>query len=108
MKCFSLILGARNTPSAGKKFSGRDEDLIRQITARHFPLGFTVLGADGGWFDPKQKFFVKEESRQILICTNSHIRLRDWCRELAKALGQKQLLVVELGPAHTFRINKKR
>lgn len=102
LKCFSLLLGARNTPSAGKTFSRTDEERIRAITFRHFPDGFTVLNADGGWFDPARGF-VEEESRQLLVCAPGLAALRPWCSELAEALGQKELLVVELGPASTFR-----
>lgn len=103
MKCFSLILGARNTPAAGRKFSREDDALIRELTGRHFPDGFTILNADGGWFDPGRKVFVEEEARQILICTSDRQALRTWCKALARALRQKELLVVELGVARTFR-----
>lgn len=102
MKCFSLILGARNTPSAGPHFTPADEELIRALTFRHFPDGFTILNADGGWFDPLRKAFVAEESRQILVCAKNRSALRAWCDDLARALQQKELLVVELGPAETF------
>jgi hypothetical protein len=75
---------------------------LRAITQRHFPEGFTILHADGGWFDPAAGRFVAEESRQILVCAPHRRRLRPWCDELARALKQKELLVVELGPAMTF------
>jgi hypothetical protein len=102
LKCFSLLLGARNTPGAGRNFAPDDEQRIREITFRHFPEGFTVLNADGGWFDPA-KGFIAEDSRQFLVCAPSLRALRPWCDELAAALKQKELLVVELGPASTFR-----
>lgn len=102
LKCFSLILGARNTPSAGKRFTRADEQRIREITFRHFPDGFTVLNADGGWFDP-QRGFIEEESRQILVCAKSLRSLRRWCDELARAMQQKELLVVEVGAASAFK-----
>jgi hypothetical protein len=104
MKCYSLLLGARNTPAHGKRFTRADDAQIRAITFRHFPDGFTVLNADGGWFDPAERRFVKEESRQILICTEKHAQLRRWCSELADALQQDELLVVEVGAAVTFRV----
>jgi hypothetical protein len=103
MKCFSVILGARNTAAAGRRFARKDELLIREITARHFPDGFTILNADGGWFDPQRKAFLEEEARQILICTADRRALQNWCAALAAALRQKELLVVELGAARTFR-----
>jgi hypothetical protein len=106
MKCFSLILGARNTSAAGTRFLKRDDALIRSLTARHFPDGFTILAADGGWFDPARKAFVEEASRQILVCSRKQASIRAWCADLAHALNQKELLVVELGIARTFRYRK--
>ena len=108
MKCYSLLLGARNTPAHGKRFSQKDDALIREITFRHFPGGFTILNADGGWFDPAARTFTEEESRQILICTNRTTALRHWCAELAHALQQDELLVVEVGPAVQFRMSRAR
>lgn len=101
LRCYSLLLGARNTPGAGQHFSSTDEARLREVTFRHFPSGFTVLNADGGWFDPARGF-IAEDSRQILVCAPSLASVRRWCRELAAALQQKELLVVELGFASTF------
>jgi hypothetical protein len=101
--CYSLILGARNTPAAGRAFSRRDDELIREITLRHFADGFTILNADGGWFDPIRGKFIEEESRQILVCPTRRAQLRRWCDELAVALNQKELLVVEVGCAVAYR-----
>jgi hypothetical protein len=103
MKCFSLLIGARNTPSGGDQFDQKEEEQIRAITFRHFPRGFTILNADGGWFDPQLGKFVAEESRQILVTTDRRASLRPWCDELGTALRQKELLVVELGPVRTMR-----
>lgn len=102
LKCFSLLLGARNTPGGGKHFTPHDEEQIRSLTFRHFPDGFTILNASGGWFDPQKKRFVDEDSRQILVCTPTIRLLRPWCDELARVLKQKELLVVQLGPVSTF------
>ena len=107
MKCFSLILGARNTPTAGKKFSKRDDAIIRDITANHFPGGFTVLNADGAWFDRETRRFIEEESRQLLVCTARRADLHAWCQELGRALKQKELLIVELGRASSFVVKSK-
>lgn len=107
LKCYSLLLGARNTPAAGKQFTAGDEARIREITFRHFADGFTVLNADGGWFDPARGF-VEEESRQILVCATSVTALRRWCEELAAVLKQKELLVVELGAASVFKRSRRR
>ena len=103
-RCYSLLLGARHTVARGKKFSRRDDATIRALTFRHFPDGFTVLNADGGWYDPAQRRFIAEESRQILVCTKSSAAVRRWCAALGRALQQKELLVVEMGPAKTFRM----
>lgn len=107
-KCYSLLLGARNAPGRGKRFIPGDDARIRDITFRHFPDGFTVLNADGGWFDPVSRRFIEEESRQILICTSRKRTLAAWCRELGVALQQEELLVVELGPAVSFRVPRGR
>jgi hypothetical protein len=107
-KCYSLLLGARNTPAHGKRFGPADDAQIRDITFRHFPAGFTILNANGGWFDPASRKFVKEESRQILVCTDEPGALRRWCAELAEALQQDELLVVEVGPAVSFRVRRSR
>jgi hypothetical protein len=107
LKCFSLLLGARNTPASGKDFTASDDERIREITFRHFPDGFTILNADGGWFDPAKKRFIEEASRQILVCTAQRGDLRAWCAELAQALKQQELLVVEIGPAAAFRVPRR-
>ena len=102
MKCFSLLLGARNTPSGGDRFDPNEEEQIRSITFRHFPDGFTILNANGGWFDPQVGKFVAEESRQILVTAERVGALRPWCDELGAALQQKELLVVEMGAVHAL------
>jgi hypothetical protein len=108
MKCFSLLLGARNTPASQARFTLADEELLRAITFRHFPDGFTVLNADGGWFDPRQRKFVEEESRQIIVCAPSRRPLRAWLDELAAALKQSELIVVEMGRSTTHRVSLKK
>ena len=103
MKCFSLLLGAGNTPPGGTRFSPEDEETIRRITLRHFPQGFTFLRADGGWFDPEAGRFREEESRQILVTARRLSDLQAWSDELGAALQQKELLVVEMGEATALR-----
>lgn len=107
MKCFSLMLGARHTGARGSRFKAADDKVIREITRRHFPTGFTILEAHGGWFNPESGRFVAEESRQLLVCAPAP-RLAAWCRELAAALHQKEVLVVELGRAHRFQAGELR
>lgn len=108
LTCYSLLLGARSTPGKGARFPAEDEEKLRAITARHFPEGFTVLNADGAWFDPEARRFIEEEARQVIVCTDRRGRLRSWCEELASALAQKELLVTEVGPAAMFRVRKRR
>lgn len=104
--CYSLLLGARNTPGGGREFRAEDDAHIREITAHHFPEGFTILRAQGAWFDPARKQFVEEESRQILVTTSRPALLRPWCDDLGRALGQQELMIVELGAAATFRVGR--
>jgi hypothetical protein len=76
MKLFSVLLGARNTPASGRAFTRKDDRLLRTLTSRHFPDGFTILNADGGWYDPDKARFVEEQSRQILVGTDDRRQLR--------------------------------
>gem|GEM_PF-1282428 len=108
MNCYSLLLGARSTPGGGARFLAADEEKLREITARHFPEGFTVLNADGAWFDPEARRFIEEEARQVIVCTNRRGTLRAWCEELATALEQKELLVTEVGRAAVFRVRSRK
>jgi hypothetical protein len=98
------MLGAGRLRAEARAFTRADETLIREITTRHFPEGYTILNAEGGWFDPSRGRFIQEASRQILICTNQSRRVRQWGRELGAALRQKELLVVELGAATTLSV----
>jgi hypothetical protein len=106
MICFSLLLGARNTPSAAARFRPDDEVLLRDVTARHFPDGFTVLNAAGGWFDPQKQAFIEEESRQVIVCAPSRRPLKAWLQELAVALNQEELIVVEHGRAAAYKVRR--
>src|SRR5690606_1885520 len=108
MKCYTLTLGARNTPAAGKKFSRADDELIRRITCAHFTEGVTILNADGGWFGPARKAFVAEASRQIIVCASRRAQLRPWCAQLARELQQRELLVIETGTATLFRTGRQK
>jgi hypothetical protein len=103
MKCFSVTLGARNTPTGASRFSRQDETMVRKITARHFPTGFTILNARGGWFDAKKQRFRKEESRQILVCATQAKAVLPWCSDLRRYLGQEAVLLIELGRARLIK-----
>jgi hypothetical protein len=101
MRSYSLTLGARQ--GRGGHWRSRDDQVVRQITEKHFPDGFTILRAAGGWFDPVRRRFIEESSRQVIVCTADKRKLRPWCRDLATALRQQELLLIEVGPARTFR-----
>jgi hypothetical protein len=101
MKSYSLLIGARNDR---RRFPRKDEMILEKITARHFPEGFTILDASGAWYDAVRTTFRKEQARQVLICTSAPRKLDAWCRELGEALGQNELLVIEMGPVRRFRI----
>ena len=105
MKCYSLSIGSENT-GGRRRFTRAAETLIRTITERHFPDGFTILEASGGWFDPRRGRFLREESRQVIVSAGHPRRLNRWCAELARALRQKELLVIELGPRRLLRFEK--
>jgi hypothetical protein len=104
MNCISLLLGARNTPAAMRRFSASDDAKILAITARHFPAGFTVLHASGGWYDPERHTFVNEESRQIILGGVSPRALKAWTTELGRALRQDELLILRMGTVEKIRI----
>ena len=94
---WSLLIGARHVRPGMRRFSRADDRLLQQITAAHFPRGYTILDARGGWFDPEASQFVREDSRQILIMSDSVKAVRRWAVVLGTALRQKELLVVSLG-----------
>jgi hypothetical protein len=104
MLCWSLLIGAGRLHTGARRFSRADDSRIQRITAEHFPGGFTILGATGGWFDPDLRRFVVEESRQILICGAQAGAVRRWAVELGRALRQKELVVMRLGAALRLRI----
>ncbi|ACB75415.1 DUF3574 domain-containing protein [Opitutus terrae] len=95
--CWSLLIGASRVRSGRRTFSRGDDRLIQQITTEHFPDGYTILRASGGWFDPAQHKFVREESRQVLICGARLPAVRRWARRLGAALHQKELLLIAHG-----------
>ena len=104
MDCWSLLIGARKVRAKSRRFSRADDRCIQEITTRHFPDGFTILHALGGWLDPGRRQFVKEESRQVLICGANGRAVRRWALELGRALRQKEIVVLRLGTALRLRI----
>ena len=105
-KCWSLLVGSRRLAGQHPAFSRRDDKLLQRITAAHFPSGHSILQAAGGWYDAAARRFVREESRQVLICAASAARVRAWGRDLGTALRQKELLIVEHGRALALRITR--
>ena len=100
---WSVLIGARQMRRR-RRFSRADDGLLQSITAEHFPSGYTILEARGGWFDPSTRRFVREDSRQILITSGSMRRVRAWGKALGVALHQKELLLVQVGAARTIKV----
>jgi hypothetical protein len=98
MKCFSLIIGSRNTPGAAAKFRKRDDKTIQDITKRHFPMGSTIVKNSGSWLNPATGLFIDEESRQVLVCANASSELKGWYNQICYAMQQDALMLIELGP----------
>jgi hypothetical protein len=103
-QCWSLLIGASRMKGGRHMFSPRDERVLQEITTRHFPDGYTILRASGGWFDPTRRRFIREDSRQVLICGAPQAAVRRWARELGAALGQKELLLVAHGRGLLLKI----
>src|SRR5688572_7278294 len=79
--CWSILIGARRIGSR-RTFSRADDKRLQAITAEHFAAGYTILEARGGWFDPSIRKFVREESRQILVTSNSARAVQAWANVL--------------------------
>jgi hypothetical protein len=107
-KFWSVFVGARKIRPNARSFSRADDLLLQQVTTRHFPRGYTILNAAGGWFDAAANRFVREESRQVLITCSSARAVRQWAQELGTALHQKELLIVQLGRAEPLKIKRPR
>jgi hypothetical protein len=107
MQCWSLLIGARSLRTNARRFSRADDRLLQEITTRHFPAGFTILHATGGWFDSTRHRFIHEESRQVLIAGATRARVRRWGLELGRALAQEELVVIRLGTAFRLQVGKR-
>ncbi|MFT3867538.1 MAG: DUF3574 domain-containing protein [Nibricoccus sp.] len=104
MKAFSLLVGARNKR---RKFTLEDEKLLKKVTAKYFPSGFTILDASGVWFDGGNASLRREQARQLLVCTNQPKKLKPWSVEVGKVFGQKEVLLLELGKARRFQTGRQ-
>ena len=105
--CWSVLIAARRIGSR-RAFSRADEKRLQEITAEHFGDGYTILEARGGWFDPSIRKFIREDSRQILITSNSVRVVRAWARALGAALSQKELLLMKVGDVRRVWIPRRR
>ncbi len=105
IKAYSICIGARHTRGGGKRFHPADQRLIEAITQKHFPAGFTITNAKGGWFDAALGKLVKEESRQIIVGGGEGRKIARWCRDLAIALNQREIVAVKLGTMSVYRIS---
>jgi hypothetical protein len=103
-KMWSLFLGARRLRPGVRRFSAADDRRLQAITTRFFSAGYTILQAAGGWYDPATRRFVREESRQILIVSDSAAQVRRWARAVGAAFRQKELMLVAAGRAHRLRV----
>ena len=100
---WSVLVGARQLPG-GRRFTRADERRLQEITAAHFPAGYTILEARGGWFDPARRRFVREPSREILVTSGSLRQVRAWSRALGRALRQKEMILTRVGVVRRIRI----
>ena len=94
---WSLLIGARHVRPGRRRFSRADDRLLQRITAEHFPAGYTILEARGGWFDPDARRFIREESRQVLVASDSVRTVTRWAAALGAALRQHELLLIKVG-----------
>ena len=101
--CWSILIGARRIGSRST-FSRTDDRRLQAITAKHFPAGYTVLEASGGWYDSSIRKFVREDSRQVLVTSASIRAVEQWARALGTAFRQKELLLVKLGGIRRIRV----
>lgn len=100
-RCWSLLVGSHHFGGSGR-FSRANDRRLQEITAEYFPVGYTILNASGGWYDPEKQRFIREESRQVLVCTGDRRAVKKWAKALGRALHQKELLLVEHGTAATI------
>ena len=105
--CWSILIGARRVGSR-RTFSRADDQRLQTVTADHFPAGYTILEATGGWFDSSIRKFVREDSRQILVTSCSVRAVRAWAQALGVALLQKELLLVKVGGIRRIHIRPRR
>lgn len=105
MHAYSLTIGARTAGGAASFRAGEDR-LLRRITRLHFPAGFTILKARGGWWNSARGKFEEEESREIRVTARTLRPVRAWALALGRALRQKELLVIGLGRAHRIRTSR--
>lgn len=96
MKTYSLIVGAR-TVSGSVRFEPSQEKRLLDITREHFPDGFTLLCARGGWWNASTHRFEKEESREVRVVSANNAKVVQWARAVGTALKQKEVLVTEIG-----------
>lgn len=98
MKTYSLLVGARAAFNSGE-FSPAQERLLLNVTREHFPQGFTLLRARGGWWNPDAQRFEREESREVRVVCSAYRPVLAWARGVCTALKQKEVLITEIGCA---------
>ncbi len=61
-----MIFG-RDMPGGGQVSDAAWQDFRSRVLTPAFPSGFTVLAADGQWFDPQRTRMVREQSWVVLV-----------------------------------------
>lgn len=100
LPAYAVMIGVREDPG----LSRTDDRVIQEITCRHFPDGFTITEARGGWWDPARRKFIRERSRQIQVRSGDGRSVLAWVRALGRRLRQKEILLVKTGLARTVPI----
>lgn len=101
---WSLFLGAKQVGKRRSLFSRTEDLTLQRITADHFPKGYTIVEAKGGWYDAATKRFVREDSRQIYVTADSEAAVDRWAKDLGATLKQKELMVVRVGRQKRVRV----
>ncbi len=107
MKTYSLLVGSRAL-SGNAKFQSHQDKLLQDTTREHFPGGFTILRARGGWWNSTTKRFETEESREVRVVTSRYQAVARWARAIGAVLGQREVILTESGRARKIALGKSR
>ena len=97
----AYLLGARNRMAGGavksRQFTPGDDELLREVSVRHFEDGFTIIEQAGNWRTGKK--VVSEDSRTILVVGGSDKQHRSWRNQIVAHFQQQSLIRIDLGRA---------